>query len=138
MMKTKNIIYLAGAILGIGLFFIGAFVLQSNEQRIFSGLLIGVGSGLFGLSVSQLLLPHLVSPKQQRRIEIEAQDERNVTINNYAKARSFDGMDVVYVVLIASLILMGIERMILFMVIGAYIIRWTLYLFYLNKLHKEM
>ncbi len=137
-MTTNKSMYVLALLLGSAVLIAGIFLLPDTEQKILPGLLMVVGAGLLGFSVPELLLARLVNPQQRRQIEIEAQDERNVTINYHAKARTFDGMDAVFVVLIVSLILMGVERIGLFMVMGAYGIRWALYVFFLNKYQRRM
>ncbi len=54
------------------------------------GALIGVGSGLFAMGLSNLLMLRWAEkdPKQMRRAEIESADERNVAIRRRAKALS--------------------------------------------------
>jgi len=85
-MKFKKIGYTLFLVLGIVSVIIGYFLLEGK----WSGLLIGLGSGIFGGSSAQLI-GYTISernPTLQGRQRVEQNDERNVQIRNAAKAKA--------------------------------------------------
>lgn len=86
-MKQKKILYLALLLLGF-CFLLAAWFLPTSDSM--GGMLTGMGSGLFALGISRLLLlrQQAKHPEQYRQNEIAANDERNVAIRRRAQALS--------------------------------------------------
>ncbi len=86
-MKQKKILYLALLLLGF-CFLLAAWFLPTSDSM--GGMLTGMGSGLFALGISRLLLlrQQAKHPEQYRQNEIAANDERNVAIRRRAQAIS--------------------------------------------------
>ena len=86
-MKQKKILYLALLLLGF-CFLLAAWFLPTSDSM--GGMLTGMGSGLFALGSSRLLLlrQQAKQPEQYRQNEIAANDERNVAIRRRAQAIS--------------------------------------------------
>lgn len=86
-MKQKKILYLVLLLLGF-CFLLAAWFLPTSDSM--SGMLTGMGSGLFALGISRLLLlrQQAKHPEQYRQNEIAANDERNVAIRRRAQAIS--------------------------------------------------
>ena len=86
-MKKKKILYLALLLLGF-CFLLAAWFLPTSDSM--GGMLTGMGSGLFALGISRLLLlrQQAKHPEQYRQNEIAANDERNVAIRRRAQAIS--------------------------------------------------
>lgn len=74
-------------------------------------LLIGVGCGVFGYGLGELLsrLAKENDPAMAKQLEIEAKDERNVMLGNAAKAKGFDMATYVYSALLLSYALMKVS-----------------------------
>lgn len=127
-------------ILGIGLFCIGGFVLKAEELKAISGILIGIGAGLFGMSLGRILQMRIEDkdPTYRHKMDIEKKDERNVTISDKAKAKAFDFMSVAFGILMLIYILIQANLLILLLVVAAYLLVHVVYFVYANKYSKEM
>ncbi len=67
-------------------------LLSLQHLKAISGILLGVGAGLTGMSISNLIMNRMLEkdPQLKRKNEIEYKDERNSSIRNHAKAKSAD------------------------------------------------
>lgn len=67
-------------------------LLSLQQLKAISGILLGVGAGLIGMSISNLIMNCMLEkdPLLKRKNEIEYKDERNISIRNHAKAKSAD------------------------------------------------
>ncbi len=90
-MLKKQAVWIAGMIVGILLVTLG-FFMQDEAFKTISGILIGIGSGLFGLSVAQFYMISYEhkNPEIVKQNEIEFKDERSVMIRDKAKAKAGD------------------------------------------------
>jgi hypothetical protein len=90
-MLKKRTFYLFILIFAVCLAAAGFFI-KGEQLKAVSGVCIGVGAGLFGLSIDKLVLARLERkyPEIARQNEIEMKDERNVMIRDKAKARAAD------------------------------------------------
>jgi len=71
-------------------------------------------------------------------MEIEEKDERNVAINNKAKAKAYDLMQIIFAALILAFAFMQVDIYALLMFVIAYLFIIFSMVFYLNKYHREM
>lgn len=90
-MNKRKPVYLA--LLWAGVALLACWLLLRRNPALTNpaeGALIGVGSGLFAMGLSNLLMLRWAEkdPKQMRLAEIESADERNVAIRRRAKALS--------------------------------------------------
>lgn len=107
-MKGKKTLYIA--LIVAGLCFAGAsLILGEAIPNSLGGTLMGSGSGLAAIGVTQLLMLHLDTkdPAQARRKEIEVNDERNVAIRRRAKALSGDVLQ--WAVIVAAWVSLGFD-----------------------------
>ena len=75
----------------------------------------------------------------KKEFEIEANDERNVSINRIAKSFAFDIMTVLFSATITIMALIGeISVGSFFMFFAIYVITQIAYIYKLRKLHKTM
>lgn len=109
---SKKIINFLLVVLGIAAV-LGGWLLTKTEdpQGIMTALpyvLIGIGCGLFGHGVGELINQKVYAshPEQQRQAEIDRQDERNVMIANAAKSRGYTMMVYVFAALMVAFALM--------------------------------
>ncbi len=91
-------------------------------------LMIGVGCGVFGYGLGELLsrLAKEKDPAMAKQIDIACNDERNIMIGNAAKAKGFDLCTYVYGALLLSYALMNVS----FSVIIPFVIVYLLVQFY--------
>jgi hypothetical protein len=103
-------------------------------------ILIGFGCGIFGQNLGSLL-SHAATKKHPdivKNIEIEEKDERNVLINNKARAKAYDTMIFVYGAIILSFALMQIELQYTLLLVLSYLFVVFTAVYYRVKYTKEM
>jgi len=140
-MKIKKIkMYGSLLVLGVILVVIGGFVVKNPELKALSGVLIGVGAGLFGMSGGELIKNKLIQkdPLYNKKLEIEQKDERNIYIRNTAKGKAFDIMSIVYSILMLIFILLEAELIFILLIVSAYVVGYGIYFRYLYKYSNEM
>lgn len=135
-MDMKKIRYIVILLAGIALAVAGGFFVKDK----WSGVLIGLGAGLFGMSVAQLISQWVIqrNPALKKKMSIEESDERNIQINNYAKAKAFDFLQFLALPFFLVLVAADVRLWVLLLAIAVYVADWTLYLLYLNKKMKDM
>jgi hypothetical protein len=102
--------------------------------------MVGVGSGLLGGGLGHLINIILVEkdPKIKKKYDIETKDERNISINNHAKAKAFDTMNYLLPMAMLIQILLNVHLWVTFVMIDAYLVIHGIFIYYLNKYSKEM
>ena len=132
-------------ILGIVLLLCGFYLLKgvekSNEFLIkLPYICIGVGCGIFGHGMGNLIANKAISKDSniQKQIEIEKNDERNIAISNRAKAKAFDIMTFVFGALMVSFALMGVEIIPILLLVFVYLFVQGCAIYYRLKYDKEM
>ena len=108
-MKGKKTLYIA--LITVGLCLAGASLIswRLDLPSSVGGTLMGSGSGMAAIGLTQLLMLHLDAkdPAQARRKEIEETDERNVAIRRRAKALSGDALQ--WAVIVAAWVSLGFD-----------------------------
>ena len=140
-MRNKQMkLYTSLAVLGAILFVIGGFVFTGKDVNTVPGLFIGIGAGLFGLSVAQIIVIVIAekNPEYKRKASIEEKDERNIAISNKAKAKGFNAMGYILPILMLVYILINADLLFILLLVFAYLLVYGVYIFYLNKYSKEM
>ena len=140
-MRSKQMkLYTTLAVLGAILFAILWFVFTGKDVNTVSGLFIGIGAGLFGLSVAQIIVIVIAekNPEYKRKASIEEKDERNIAISNKAKAKGFNAMGYILPILMLVYVLINADLLLLLLLVFAYLLVYCVYIFYLNKYSKEM
>lgn len=140
-MKNKKIImYSVLMILGVILFYIGGFEIKGAELKSLSGTFIGIGAGLFGMSISQIVSLIIIekNPSLKKKMDIEETDERNIYIRNAAKGKAFDSMLIILSILMFLYLALNVELVTIFLLLGAYLLIYIIYIIYLTKYSTEM
>jgi len=139
-MKNKDVLYYVLLLVGIGLFCIGGFILKAPELNSISEIFIGIGAGLFGMSLGGIIQFRVEAknPAYKRKIDIESKDERTVSIKSKSKAKAFDAMGMIFGILMLIYVLMNADSLIIYLVVSAYLLVYAIYIVYLNKYSKEM
>ncbi|WP_295760956.1 hypothetical protein [uncultured Oscillibacter sp.] len=107
-MKKKKTLYVGFIV--VGLFLAAASLLLRGTVPDSAGsTLMGSGSGMAAIGLTQLLMLHLdqKDPAQARKKEIEETDERNVAIRRRAKALSGDVLQ--WAVIAAAWVSLGFD-----------------------------
>lgn len=107
-MKGKKTLYIAFIVIGL-CFAAAALILWDAISSSLGGALMGSGSGMAAIGLTQLLMLRLDTkdPAQARRKEIEVNDERNVAIRRRAKALSGDVLQ--WAVIAAAWVSLGFD-----------------------------
>jgi len=122
-----NIIFLVVIILivissAVGMFFIGGYTSKTIPIIIAA---FAVGSITNGIH-------HKFFIKEKEN------DERNISIENKAKAKAFDVMQIIFGILIIIYVLLKANLLTIALVVVAYLIILTVYMTSFSKYHKEM
>lgn len=135
--KLKDVCLL---LLGISLFIIGGFFVKGNNLKSISGVLIGIGSGLFGMSISNLWLINFNKkhPEELKQSEIEFKDERNTMIRNKAKAKVSDIIQWLIMGIAYITIIINAPLWVTLTVVGVFLSKNILELYYMNKYQKTL
>lgn len=130
---------IAQLVLGILLIYIGGFVFNSIEMKKISGIFIGIGAGLSGVSIGQIATVLLTRkhPDLLRKKEIEVKDERNIQMLSRAKAKAFDSMGIIFGILMLIYVLTDAEMHMILLLVGAYLLVYGIYIFHLNRVMNE-
>ena len=130
-MDSKKIRYVLLLVAGIVLVIAGGFVIRER----WAGILIGLGAGLFGMSGAHLIAQGGVerNPSLKKKMSIEESDERNISINNYAKAKAFDFFQFLALPFFLILVLADVRLWVVLLAITVYVADFAVYLWFLNK-----
>lgn len=142
MKKNRNYFI---TIIGVLLIGIGLYLLKmiSKPQGIMLPLpyvCIGIGCGIFGHGIGDIISKKILKNNLEiaRQIKIEANDERNIAIENRAKAKAFDMMIFVFGALLISFVLMNVGIMATLFLVSAYLFMIGYKIYYSFKYNKEM
>lgn len=145
MKSNKDGKYAIFSVLGFIIFAAGFVLLRfvrdgEGIMRTLPYLLIGIGAGVFGQNLGELLkiLAVRKNPQAAKQIEIEARDERNIIISNKAKARAYDLMLMVFGALMLAFALMQVEIYVILIFTAAYLFIFFSNVYYLSRYQKEM
>ncbi|SHK12899.1 hypothetical protein SAMN02745136_01789 [Anaerocolumna jejuensis DSM 15929] len=145
MKSNKDGKYAIFSVLGFIIFAAGFVLLRfvrdgEGIMRTLPYLFIGVGAGVFGQNLGELLKIQAVkkNPQAAKQIEIEAKDERNIIISNKAKARAYDLMLMVFGALMLAFALMQVEIYVILIFTAAYLFIVFSNVYYLSRYQKEM
>ena len=146
MSKTKSVKRVVLSAIGLILFAAGLVLLKSfsDLQGLWLSIpyfCIGIGSGLFGHNLGEILKQAVIKkdPQTARQIEIEARDERNNAISNRAKAKAYDVMLIVFAaVLWLFAFMQAVDLAIILSLVAAYLFIVFTNIYFLNKYQKEM
>lgn len=139
--KVNYLLILLGLILAaLGLALIKTAVNPQGMLRALPYVCIGLGSGLFGHGMGEVLCDRALrgSPEIKQALEIEQQDERNIAIADRAKGRAFDQMTFILGALMVSFALMGVELAAVLLLVFAYLLVQGFALYYRFKFEREM
>jgi len=140
--KIIGFVILAVAGFGLGVLgFVLAFTVGEPEgiMQALPFAFIGIGLGAFGGGLGAVISIHIMkkNPEMAKQVIIEATDERNVAISNKAKAKLFDFEWYMFAVLILFLATMLTGPVVVLIFIGALFLRIILFVYLLNKYHKD-
>lgn len=132
-------------LLGIILLSAGLFMVKtiSDPRGIMLSLpyvCVGIGSGAFGMGIGNIIAAGAVKkhPEVKKQMDIQKYDERNMSINNRAKAKAYDAMVFVFGALMLSYTLMLADLTVVLLLVASYLSIIILRIYYQVKYDKEM
>jgi len=142
MKKTKSYLHM---LLGLVLLIAGLIMVKTviDPQGIMLALpyvCIGIGCGIFGQGMGNIISRKTINnnPDIGKKMEIDQNDERNVTIKNKAKAKAYDMMIFVFGALMIAFALMGVNLINILLLVIAYLFVVVYGVYYRCKYDKEM
>lgn len=138
-MLKKRFFYVITLMLGIVLLCL-SFLFRGDEFKTVSGVLVGVGSGLFAMGVANLWMKRFEekNPDIMKDNEIEFKDERNTIIRYRAKAKAGDIIQWFIMGIAYVLIIIEAPVWIILVTVGVFVLYNILFLYYMNQYQKEM
>lgn len=140
MLKKKSY-YMILLLAGIVLVAVALILrMYPNIPKSVGGVCIGVGAGLFGMSISNLYMKRLEEkePEIMKKQEIEYSDERNTAIRNRAKAKAGDIIQWFIMGIAYVTILINASMWVTLVVVGVFLLKYILEAYFMNKYQKEM
>jgi uncharacterized short protein YbdD (DUF466 family) len=138
-MVKKTSFYVFKLLLGIGLIVTG-ILFRAEEVKNIAGVLIGIGLSLFGSSLYYLFIKHYQQkhPEIKKQNEIEFNDERNIIIQNRAKARAADIIQWFILGLAYIMILFDYPLWLFGITVGIFLLYYLISIYFAVKYQKEM
>lgn len=138
-MKRNSSFYVFTLLLGFALM-VSSFLFKGNDVKVISGILIGIGAGLLGMSASSLFMKRLERrhPKLQKQSLIEYHDERNMMIRNRAKAKAADITQWLIIAIAYMTIIVSAPLWVSLSAISVFLLYQLLIIYLTNKFQKEM
>lgn len=138
-MKNKMLLYVLLAVAGI-IIAIAGFVLKGASAENLSGILMGVGAGIFGGSAAMVISTAIEKkyPEVKRKKDIEVNDERNISVRNKAKAQTHNVMTQILYFVTAGLAIANVDMVIILSMVGAILLQTVLYIVFFNHYNKVM
>lgn len=126
-------------VLGLLLIVVGIFVIDQNTKSI-SGVCIGIGAGLASMCIAKLIiyLYYEKHPAIKKQSNIDSKDERTMAITNKAKAKAFDILTAMLMIIPFLFILINLSLWMILATIGLYLFGFFVQIFYTMKYSKEM
>jgi len=139
-MKDSLKMYWGLLALGVLLFAVGGFLLKGVNENNISSVCIGVGAGLFGMSVGKIISLKVEAkyPDTQRQLKIEINDERNTTIRDKAGASTCRIMNYTLSTLTLIFVLLKASMFIVLLMVAAIILQAGLFIYFSNRYSKEI
>ncbi len=127
-------------LIGGAVMIVVSLLINNEALKALSGVLIGVGAGLIGMSLSVLvgnkyLRNHPVAAKQA---EIESKDERNILIRAHAKAAAADVTHWFIIALAFVLIFIDAPLWVTLCTVAVFLLYYVLTFVFMARFQKRM
>lgn len=140
--NIKNIIFLLLGVVLLAAGIVGSFVFDKTSRAATGvlGLCIGIGAGLIGMNVANLIirLYYKSHPDIKKQSDIDSKDERNISINTKAKAKAFDITIKALIIVPFLLILADSPLWMTLAAVGIYLYGFSVQIYYTLRYNKEM
>lgn len=127
-------------LLGVGLYLVKSTTEPQGIMRAMPYICIGIGCGSFGHGMGNVISNKAIKSNLQvaKQIEIDVNDERNISIRDKSKAKAYDMMIFIFGALMLSFALMGVDMMAILLFVFAYLFVVGYGVYYRFKYDKEM
>lgn len=127
-------------LLGVGVYLVKSMAEPQGIMRALPYICIGIGCGSFGHGMGNVISNKAIksNPQVEKQIEIEVNDERNISIRDKSKAKAYDMMIFIFGALMMSFALMGVDMMAILLFVCAYLFVVGYGVYYRFKYDKEM
>lgn len=132
-------------VLGLIMITAGFILIKTVEEiegllELLAYLLVAFGCGIFGHSFGSIIEHKAIKkyPELRKNLEIEAKDERNVSISNKSKAKAYDVMIFTFGGIFFCLALMNVEIKLILMLCVSYLFVVFTAVYYRIKYEKSM
>ena len=138
-MLKKTWVYVTLLALGVALIAL-SFLFSAESTKAVQGVMLGIGAGLIGMSLSNLGMIRYMQrhPQLAKETEIETRDERNVMIRAKAKAASADVTKWFIMALAYVMILIDAPLWVTLCVVAVFALYHVLLLVFVGRYQKEM
>lgn len=139
-MTKKAVVYTVLTVLGLAMVLASIFIFGDAEPKEVFGIMIGIGAGLFGMSVSGLaaIRYEKAHPDMARQSRIEQKDERNVMIRGKAKARLADIVQWLILAMAYVMIVIDAPLWVTLAQVAVFLAYRVLGIYYARRYQKEM
>jgi hypothetical protein len=137
--RKKAVLYGLGIGLGIALALAGMFF-KDEAQKTLSGVCIGLGAGLFGMFVANLvtLLIESRHPETARAKNIETNDERNTAIRDKAGSKANKALALVLPVITIVFVFLQVDLAVTLIMCALILLQASLGIYYTGYYNKRM
>ena len=137
--KYLSLLIISGLIISIvGL--LGLIFLDKGEiiSRLFN-LMFALGCGLIGGGIGSFYKIKRIekTPGKSKQMEIEYNDERNKLIRDMANAKAGDISNWLVLLVAYICIIIGYPMWLVLLLLGVFLIKYILWVFFINKYNKE-
>jgi len=138
-MFKKTYPYVIALVLGLVMVAL-SFMFNGEEQKVISGILIGIGAGLFGMGTANLIMKRYEkrNPSVVRQSEIEYKDERNTIIRNKARAMAGNIIHWLFVAIAFVAIIIGAPLWLTLGAYGLFLLYDVLTFIFMHRYQKQM
>lgn len=138
MLKKKSFCII-GIVIAVCLLLVAA-IFYAEETKAISGVALGVGMGLLGSGIANLIRLVLEdkNPEIKRQNAIEEKDERNIIINTRAKAAAADIVQWFIIGITYITILIKAPLWLTLVTVGVYSLYHILTIAFMSKYQREM
>ena len=135
----KSWLYILGILAGMALAVGGGF-LRDEELKALSGVCIGVGAGLFGMSVANLVTYRMRAshPEVFAKKDIEVNDERNTIVRDKAGAKVNGILMIILAVITLVFVLLDVELYVSLTLAGLILLQGVLYTAYFSYFNNRL
>lgn len=119
---------------------IGGFFVPGEQYKSIAGVCIGIGAGLAGMQGALLIMQlyYKKHPDLKKQNDIEAKDERTITINSKAKAKAYDVIIRILMLIPFVMIFFDVSLWWILATVALYLLGFALQMIFIARYSKEM